>query len=85
MLGCLLTSIVGRHLGWASPINVLDMRIQHDPRVTLRNTVAHHGINQAGETSRMLVRDEPTICPTNCTWHRVRIRSVRCPRRTRQT
>ena len=56
-----LTPIVGRNGNVVAPINVLDIRIQHDPRIALRNSVAHHSINQTSESSRMLVRDEPII------------------------
>ena len=61
MLGRPLTPIVGRNGNVVAPINVLDIRIQHDPRIALRNSVAHHSINQTSESSRMLVRDEPII------------------------
>ena len=61
MLDRPLTPIMSQNGNVVAPINVLDIRIQHNPRIALRNNVAHHSINQTSQSSRMLVRDEPII------------------------
>ena len=62
MLGFPDTTIMGRHDDRAAaPVDVLDMCIEDDPRVALRNRVADHGINQTGKASRMLLRDKPIV------------------------